>query len=84
MKSRISKAITGLLLTACMLIGLCVGIEACRVGTAQAADPSRAVMLDTSSVTTEVCVLVVHRSRMHNRMPVARCATAAELKDLVR
>lgn len=50
----------------------------------RADDRDRTVVLEAGSVTTEVCVLVVHRSRMHGQHPVARCATPAELKELLK
>lgn len=85
MKSPLMKVMTGMLLTAFCLLGWCLGVAVSEAEhSAQAADPSRAVVLDTTSVTTEVCVVVVHRSRMVNRTPVARCATPEELKALVR
>lgn len=75
------KTLSTLLVMTFVLIGTCA---VCRVTQVQAAGQDRSVVLDPGSVTTEVCVLVVHRSRMHNRIPVARCATPAELKELVR
>lgn len=77
-----STLMTAMLLTSFCLIGWGLGITVPKA--AQAADPSRVVVLDTSFISSEICVLVVHRSRMVNRTPVARCATVAELKDLVR
>lgn len=54
-------------------------------GISAAAGPQeRPVLLEAGSVSTEVCVLVIHRSRMHSQKPIARCATQAELKAMVR
>lgn len=79
---RLEKNTVGVLLLVAFAL-----IVACTLGYAShvhAAGNERTVMLDPGSVTAEVCVLVVHRSRMHNRQPIARCATPAELKELTR
>lgn len=79
MRKIIYRSIVALLLVVC---GMSIGLSVCQIAVAGGVE--RPVLLNARSVSTEVCVLVVHRSQIHNQKPVARCATPSELRDLVK